>query len=193
MSSFATQSLDLSGVAIATASSGKGAAAVPGLALIFANIDIAPCRHTPIYIDLHHAQKNDGIPFTLSSILLSALHKSLQKILSPTHWNQLNIFSEIIYHRLSSLGLIPFATPQSRVFTIVPAGPDASSITHQLSHVGIQLSYQSQYLLERNWLQLAVFGNYTLAEIHQALDSLVEILANSNFFVPRSFKTNTAH
>src|SRR5215207_5201184 len=54
MSTVGTVPLDLSGVAMATASSGKGLASIPGLAVVFSNIEPAVKSACPVYLDLCH-------------------------------------------------------------------------------------------------------------------------------------------
>ncbi len=70
--------VDLAGVRLATAVSGKGLAAYPGLAAVFHDGRLEHARRTPRYLDLAEYERMDGVPFTHSSNLVSALHCALR-------------------------------------------------------------------------------------------------------------------
>lgn len=176
MSSFATRELNLQDVAMATASTGKAIGAIAGLALVFTNVKVLSGKHLPMYLDLLHFENADGIPFTISSRLLAALNKAVQLNLNPERWKTLDDISNQIYHRLNFLEVIPFAKPDSRIFTIVLKNTDAKKLGDQLLKQGIQLSYQSSYLVKRNWIELALFGCYKPEQIDFVLNELVKTL-----------------
>ena len=183
MSTFANMPLDLSGVNMATASSGKAIGSFAGLALVFSNQEIPEGHTLPVCLDLHHVKRTGGVPFTISSNLLVALHEAVKHNLAPGRWRQLAGYSQQIYELLNSMELVPFATPDSRVFTIAPTDTDVSVMAMQLDRLGLHLSYQSEYLLKRNWLQLAIFGTYTQAEIDHALKCLRAVCAGRKSLV----------
>jgi aspartate aminotransferase-like enzyme len=177
MSTFAAMPLQLSGVAMATASSGKAIGAIAGLALIMCNKPPQSAPALPLYLDLLHAHSCGGIPFTLSSNLLAALATAVQCNLTAPVLRQRAHFAHQVFQLLQPLGIIPFATPFSRVFNIIPTAGNAGLLAAQLLQQGIQLSWQSSYLVKNNWLQLAVFGTCTPTETARALSIL------HNYFV----------
>jgi len=174
MSSMATIPLDLFNISMATASSGKGLCSLSGIALVFANIEIHPNEKCPKYLDLYHYKNANGIPFTFSSIQLQALHNSIQEKMNNATWKQKDFQAKKLYNLLNPLGIIPFANVKSRVFTLVMPNIDSQELGLKLNKNGLISSYQSNYLLERNWLQLTLFGSHTDAQI----DEVITILKN---------------
>ena len=172
MSTVGTRPLDLSGLAMATASSGKGLSSVPGIAIVFVNVQVLTGGYIPIYLDLHHYKNNEGIPFTLSSNLLLALHTSINQKLCPEQFEITKRYWKAYYHILKSYELVPFINRQSRVCTIVPPAGTSSLFVNRLAQLGIKCSYESNYLRERGWIQLALFGYYTEEALASTLDAL---------------------
>ena len=161
MSTVGTRPLDLSGLAMATASSGKGLASVPGIAIIFSNVEVLPGECMPIYLDLHHYKNNEGIPFTLSSNLLLALFTSIKQKLCPEQFEMTKRYWKAYSQIMESNALLPFNNSQSRVFTVAPPEGTYKQFIASLTQQGIKCSYESNYLRERGWIQLALFGYYT--------------------------------
>lgn len=160
MSTFATIPLDLGKVAMATGSSGKAVGSFAGLALIFCNQKIIRDYHSPLYLDLFHAQIHDGVPFTVSSNLLTALENAVRNNLSATRFELLDHFSAQIHSTLAPLHLIPFSSNKSRIFTITPGNNDAGKLAKNLKDRGISVSWESKYLIRNNWIQAALFSTY---------------------------------
>ncbi|HEY0751939.1 MAG TPA: aminotransferase class V-fold PLP-dependent enzyme, partial [Chitinophagaceae bacterium] len=172
MSTVGTRPLDLSGLTMATASSGKGLASVPGIAIIFANVEVLAGERMPIYLDLHHYKNNEGIPFTLSSNLLLALYTSIKQKLCPEQYNLSGRYWKAYSHILESYELMPFNNRKSRVCTVVPPDGTYKQFIASLTHQGIKCSYESNYLSERGWIQIALFGYYTEEALASALVAL---------------------
>jgi len=89
-------------------------------------------------------------------------------------WKQKDFQAKKLYNLLNPLGIIPFANVKSRVFTLVMPNIDSQELGLKLNKNGLISSYQSNYLLERNWLQLTLFGSHTDAQI----DEVITILKN---------------
>ena len=172
MSTVGTRTLDLSGLAMATASSGKGLASVPGIAIIFSNVDVLPGECMLIYLDLYHYKNNEGIPFTLSSNLLLALSTSIKQKLCPKQFELTKRYWKAYYQIMESNALLPFNNSQSRVFTVAPPEGTYKQFIASLTQQGIKCSYESNYLRERGWIQIALFGYYTEEILASALDAL---------------------
>jgi hypothetical protein len=134
----------------------------------------------PLYLDLQHVVNSGGIPFTLSSNLLSALTAAEAHNMNQDRYEYLGSFADKIYELLKPLGVMPFAVPGSRVFTIVLYDKKAAAVANQLYQSGIQLSWQSNYLIKKNWLQLAVFGTYTNAEMDYVLECLKKLFSTAS-------------
>ncbi len=172
MSTVGTMPLDLSGVAMATASSGKGLASVPGLAIVFSNMDLIEKKEGPVYIDLSHYAKNDGIPFTISSNLVKALSVSIQQKLQPAQFQFIQYYGERIFETLNKKEIVPFSNAHSKVFTIVMPGETGLDFYRNLKQNKLLLSSESGYLKSREWRQLAGFGYYTESELEYVLKVL---------------------
>jgi aspartate aminotransferase-like enzyme len=172
MSTVGTYPLDLSKIAMATASSGKGLASVPGLAIVFSNIATQTENHIPVYLDLQHYSLKNGIPFTISSNLVNALYTSIQQKLQINQFELLQEYGEKFYTRLSKQQSIPFSNQHSKVFTIVFANNTRNTFISKMQHSKILFSYESEYLKERSWCQFATFGYYKKCDLN-VLQALV--------------------
>jgi aspartate aminotransferase-like enzyme len=170
MSTVGTTSLNLSDISMATASSGKGFAAIPGLAIILSNIETSVKTDIPMYLDLGYYKLKDGIPFTISSNLLKALHVSITMKLDSVQYESTHAFGVSVYNALQSRSLVPYSNTYSKVFTLV-AGNNMNVIENMKTN-GLILSNESEYLKSRNWYQLAIFGSYTQTEINTVLSVL---------------------
>jgi aspartate aminotransferase-like enzyme len=171
MSTIGTTPLDLSKVSMASASSGKGLASIPGLALVFSNRETEVKPHVPIYLDLGYYQWKEGIPFTISSNLVKALHASLSIKLRSIQYELTQEFGFQIYDALERHSAVPFSNARSKVFTLVLNEP-ATVIDHMKAQ-GLLLSYESEYLKRRNWYQLAIFGHYTKEEMKKVVSAIL--------------------
>ena len=175
MSSIGTQSIDLSNVTMATCSSGKGLSSIPGIALVLSNIQFCKGPNIPKYFDLFMYSVKK-IPFTLSSNQLEALFTAAKQIMNVAFWNYSNELSLKVYKAFNSFGIIPFSTNTTRVFTFVQDQINSEEICKELNKIGLVLSYQSDYLLDRNWFQLALFGNHTEEQIELAIKFITKKL-----------------
>ncbi len=80
VSSIGTVAVDLSGVYLVSGVSGKGLGAFPGLSMVFYNHEILPVsKNIPRYLDIGLYSISEGIPFTISSNLIYALKKALER------------------------------------------------------------------------------------------------------------------
>jgi aspartate aminotransferase-like enzyme len=179
MSTVGTRPIDLSNVTMATASSGKGLASVPGLAIVFSNIEPTPNNEIPSYIDLGLYAGKGGIPFTISSNLVSALLVSLKQKLVNDQYILLEKYREKISALLQQATLAPFDHTPSFVFTITPPADEYRDVLAQLSKAGMIISYESDYLKKRGWIQLALFNFYQEDELLKVINSLKKLRALS--------------
>lgn len=79
---------------MATASSGKGLASVPGLAIVFSNLESLLEKEVPVYFDLTHYSRKKGIPFTISSNLVKALSVSIEQKLEDDQFDLIQKYSK---------------------------------------------------------------------------------------------------
>jgi aspartate aminotransferase-like enzyme len=176
MSTVGTAPLDLSGVAMATASSGKGLASIPGLAVVYSNIEPAIKSACPIYLDLYHYKTTAGIPFTIPSNLLKALYISAHQKLQEEQHDLIQAYRKTFFSILSDAAMVPFSNEHTSVFTIVLPGSITKQFTRHMTQKHLLLSYESDYLKKRRWCQLATFGYYTEKQLKQVSNALHHIL-----------------
>jgi aspartate aminotransferase-like enzyme len=178
MSTIGTQRIDLSGVTMATASSGKGLASIPGIALIFSNIDPIPSPAIPSYLDLGQYFAKSGVPFTISSNLIAALNVSISQKLSEQQYNLICRYRDVIANLLHQAELTPFSYTNSFVFTLTP-GDNYDSLLEQFRECGLVISFESEYLRRRKWIQLALFNCYSEDELDEVVIKLQRIIQNT--------------
>ena len=172
MSTVGTRPLDLSKITMATASSGKGLASVPGLAIVFSNKVLVEKKEVPVCIDLSHYSRTKGVPFTISSNLVKALYVSIRQKLVKDQFELAQEYCNRFSRILGECELTPFNSPGTRVYTIAPPQTIHQKFIEELKHQNLLLSYESDYLKARNWCQLAMFGYYTEADLKYVSNAL---------------------
>jgi aspartate aminotransferase-like enzyme len=163
ISTIGTMPVDLTGVYLASGSSGKGLRAYPGLALVFYHHEAAPAPdRLPRYLDLGFSTQEQGIPFTFSSNLLHALHAAIRRINLEKRFEEIASLSTGLRLHLAELGfdLIGKNTQTSpAVITIaLPAELNSVKVGEAMQETGYLLSYNSGYLRRRNWIQICLMG-----------------------------------
>ncbi|MDR2429837.1 MAG: aminotransferase class V-fold PLP-dependent enzyme [Puniceicoccales bacterium] len=169
--------VDLDGIEFATAVSGKGLCGYPGLGIVFhRNATIEQRLDIPSYLDLGYWILQNGVGFTHSSNLVAALATSLAEqdfeerfkvIAGRDAW----LRDALKDSRFEILTHGPGACPA--VLTLIPRhGANAWETGLALEDEGFVLSYRSNYLRERNWLQISLMGAPSL----ETLSTLVSLL-----------------
>ena len=180
ISSLGTVAVDLEGVFLASGASGKGLRAFPGLALVFYDHAVAPQpERLPSYLDLGAYAAAGGVPYTHSSNLVAALVAALEAQQRQPRIATVARAAAFLRPRLEELGLPILASAEHAtpaVFTLA-LPPDLSSraVGDTLRGRGVLLSYESGYLIARNWLQICLMGEARRA----ALDALLAMLASA--------------
>ncbi|HXT39574.1 MAG TPA: GNAT family N-acetyltransferase [Candidatus Angelobacter sp.] len=159
-----TVPVDLNEVYLASCVSGKGLGAFPGLSMVFYHHEIAPQPDKlPRYLDLGFYAGQDGIPFTQSSNLLAALQTALKRYDSQQPFAEIVELSNWLRPKLRELGfriLAPNTHASPAVITLVlPGETSAQKLGDRLQAAGFLLSYQSDYLRNRNWVQICLMGD----------------------------------
>ncbi|MCI0747626.1 MAG: GNAT family N-acetyltransferase [Verrucomicrobia subdivision 3 bacterium] len=181
ISSIGTVPVELTEVHFASCASGKGLAAFPGLSMVFYNQPLTPAP-LPRYLDLSFYAAQQGIPFTQSSNLIYALQTSLKRTAWGEKFAQISATSTWLRARLRELGfqiVAPDAHASPAVVSIaLPAEVSSKSVGWQLQKAGYLLSYKSEYLLRRNWIQICLMGEWTRENLAALPDVLFELTAN---------------
>lgn len=169
--------LDLDGVFLASGASGKALASYPGLSFVFYGHDVAsePAR-IPRYLDLGYYAEKGGIPFTQSSNLVAALEAALTRFQTSEPFERLTALSRCLRARLRELDapvLVDEAVATPAVVTLaLPADRPAAELADHLRHHGLVVAYQSEYLAQRNWLQVSLMGHDSFAPISRLIAAL---------------------
>ncbi len=182
ISSIGATAIDLSGVYLATGTSGKALGSYAGLGMVFYNEPIAPSDRIPRYVDIGFYASRQGIPFTLSSNLVYALIAALDT-LPPDYYQHIADLANTIREALDKLQLdtlIPVSESIPAVTTIaLPETINSVTLGDSLYGAGYELSYKSGYLVDRNWIQICLMGeheadplNNLLAEFKTRVDRL---------------------
>ncbi len=163
ISSVGTVPVDLSGVYLASGTSGKGLASIAGLSMVFHNHDLLPAPDfLPCVLDLGIYQASDGIPFTIQSNLVYALLAALKAHDWEKRFENIRGWSKSIRRKLAAIDapiLAPDVCAMPAVVTIVlPEIHSSETIGDALKEHGVLISYRSSYLLERNWIQACMMG-----------------------------------
>lgn len=161
--------LDFSNVWLATGASGKALGSYPGLSFVFHNHGVAPSRSLPRYLDLG-MYAADEVPFTHSSSLVRALRVALERLDWPARYAGLARTGAWLRARLAAAGVKLIDANAPHVVTIEVA--NAAAVAAALEAHGFLVAHASGCLRSRNWLQIAVMGEVSRAQLRQAAVAL---------------------
>jgi aspartate aminotransferase-like enzyme len=156
--------VDLSGVYLASATSGKGLSAPAGLSMVFHSHELFPAPDDlPCALDLGIYQESGGIPYTLQPQLVYALLAALKKHDWDARFEDVRGWSKSIRRKLAEIDapiLAPDACAMPAVVTIALREIHSSeAIGDILKDQGITISYRNHYLIERNWIQASMISS----------------------------------
>jgi aspartate aminotransferase-like enzyme len=180
ISSIGTTPVNLHGVYLASCVSGKGFAAFPGLSMVFYNHMLAAApKALPRYLDLGLYAANDGVPFTHSSNMLNALQAALRRpswqkrfeeLIEACAWLRTQLrdagFDVVAGEAISSPAVVTLALPRE---------VSARMVGDKLHQAGYLLSYASEYLLCRNWIQISLMGECSRDGLQPVIDKMVKL------------------
>jgi aspartate aminotransferase-like enzyme len=177
ISSVGTVPVDLTGVWLATCSSGKGLRSYPGAAMVFYDHDLAtPARPLPRYLDLSYYAANQGLPFTFSSNVLHALHAAIKHVHWEPRFAELRQLSAWLRKRLAELGFEVLGadtlTSPAVITLALPPELNSVKIGGLIQESGYLLSYNSEYLKRRNWIQICLMGECAKEKLVSLLNAL---------------------
>ena len=176
ISSIGTVPVDLRGVDFASCVSGKGLGGYAGLSMVFYDHEVEPAPDTlPRSLDLGlHAAKN-GVPFTMSSNLFYGLDTALDVFQSKSIFDEIADISAWLRRGLRRLGystVAPDEHSSPAVITIeLPEESRSIDVGRRLEALGYVLSYNSSYLIDRNWIQVCLMGEISREAVALLLDA----------------------
>lgn len=180
ISSIGTLPVDLSGVFLASGVSGKGLGSYPGLSMVFYNHELEPRPdRLPRYLDMGlHASKG-GVPFTMSSNLVYALDAALDRFEAANVFENIAETSTWLRQQLRDLGfriVAADACAAPAVITLaMPPNMSSTDLGDSLEQAGFSLSYNSEYLRARNWIQICLMGEFSRRDMEPLLDAMAHI------------------
>jgi aspartate aminotransferase-like enzyme len=180
ISSIGTLPLDLTGVFLASGSSGKGLRSYPGLSMVFHEHEIAPePERLPRYLDLGYCAQQQGVPFTFSSNLLHALHAAIKHVDWERRFADMADLSAFLRSELAALGFELVGSQAGlspAVITIaLPKEMDSVKTGALIQEAGYLLSCNSGYLRGRNWIQICLMGECTREKVVSLLNAMKRV------------------
>lgn len=162
--------LDFSRVWLATGASGKALGSYPGLSFVFHNHDVV-AGGLPRYLDLG-LYGADDVPFTHSSNLVRALRVALERVDWPRRYAELARTGRWLRGRLGN------TLPGSAPHVITIPVEDAAAVAAALEKRGFVVAHASGYLQRRNWVQIAVMGEVTRAQLAGVARELARLVTS---------------
>ena len=182
ISSIGAIPVDLRGVHLASGSSGKALAALPGLGLVFHQEKPAVRPDLPRYLDLGMWSGSDGVPFTHSSNLVAALDIALAEVErlpsgrcgdgSLAAWLRAEL-------RAAGFALWPRSPTPRRSSSpwCFPRTSERSTSEPRSSSLGFLTSHRSGYLAARNWIQFSLMSSPPKEALAQLVSHLRDLAA----------------
>lgn len=167
--------LELRNIYFASTVSGKGLGSYPGLAIVFHREKIKSNVAIPRYLDLKMYQDLESIPYTHSSNLVSALNESMKLV----DYEKIQQLSNKARKKLKESGfdLLGDESYSPGIITIrMPMNLSSRDFGDLCKKKGILISYESGYLLGRNWVQVALMGAQNEEDVMRALHVMNGIL-----------------
>ena len=162
ISTIGTLPVDLTGVFLASCSSGKGLRAYPGLTMVFYHHQVTPVPEKLPRISTSDITRRNGIPFTFSSNLLHALHAAVKRVDWESDLPETAELSAGLRLRLAEMGLDLIgngAKTSPAVITIaLPPEMNSLKIGEAMQEAGYLLSCNSGYLRRKNWIEICLMG-----------------------------------
>jgi aspartate aminotransferase-like enzyme len=180
MSAIGNIPLELKDISIATCSSGKGLSSFAGVAIVFTDSELKPHPAIPTYIDLGYYFHTNGIPFTISSNLIMALNRAVDYSLQPGRTTKIAELSKLLFEKILKVEGVKLINKDYRfsthITTIVPEGISSVVLGDMIKAEGVETSYNSGYLKERNQLQISIMGEHSEKDIERFVAELESAL-----------------
>lgn len=180
ISCIGTMPVDLTGVFLASCSSSKGLRSYPGISMVFHHHEVpAQPERLPRYLDLGYYSQQQGVPFTFSSNLLHALHAAIKHVDWEKRFADIVELSHFLRRELLALGfkLVGSETVTSPAVLTIALPPEMNSvkIAELLQDSGYLLSYNSEYLRKKNWMQICLMGECTQDKVASLINALKRV------------------
>ncbi len=177
ISSVGTIRVNLKNIYLVSCSSGKALCSYPGLSMVFSNHEILLSGAIPKYLDIGYYRSKNGIPFTISTNLVYALFGAVKTLNERTYlYDDLLKKSKILRDgiRQANFKIINGeSTSSPAVITIeLPADLNSVAFGNYLAEMNCIISFNSNYLIKRNWIQTFITRNTTMNQIDRFITLL---------------------
>jgi aspartate aminotransferase-like enzyme len=189
ISSIGAMEIDLEGVFLASGVSGKALRAFTGLSFVFHQHEVTPSTALPKYLDLGYYMQKDSIPFSQSSNLLEALLVALENI-NPETYRKIAERQQFLKEKLSQYQFTVISKDSSSpiILTIaIPYSLSSAAIGELVNYHGYQLHYESEYLKQRNWIQIACIDDYQVTDLEKMVNLLHRIVSYEQINSTKTF------
>ena len=153
--------------------------------MVGSNCELVPLENTPLYLDLHYANKMVSIPFTQPSILMEALNTALDAFETDERYEKVQSKYAYMKEGLEALGLPIMKIKKNEVSPVIitvelPESISSLNIGASLAINNVFIHYKSSYLAERNIIQFSFINiNTTKKEIDYTLSILKEMIGEN--------------
>ncbi|MBY0599335.1 aminotransferase class V-fold PLP-dependent enzyme [Bacillus bingmayongensis] len=178
ISSIGAISLSLEDVYFASGVSGKAIGAYTGLSFVFYNHIVMPNKILPVYMDVGIYEENGSVPYSQSWNLIHALQEALKKFEDEQEYKRIYQTYAFIEQAITDMGLrlvSPKEHASSIILTIaIDKESSSKEIGDALALQGFIVHYESSYLQQNNWMQIACLNHYKEREMKRMLNYLQE-------------------
>ncbi|MBN1457271.1 MAG: aminotransferase class V-fold PLP-dependent enzyme [Sedimentisphaerales bacterium] len=173
--------LDLKDVYLASGVSGKGLCSFSGISMVFYDQLLNTTNKSlPMYMDLQTYSQKNGVPFTINSNLINALYTAIRNLDLKTKVKENTLLLDLLRNAFCGLDLYPVIENKDNcasVLTIaLPQQFHSDLIGSQLETAGFLLGYKSQYLMEKNWIQVCLMSDVSKKYIDSMMHAFKQII-----------------
>ena len=145
--------------------------------MVFHHHDVSPAPgRLPRYLDLGYYAQQQGIPFTFSSNLLHALRAAVRHVDWKKRFVEIAELSVWLRASLVESGFVLVGqntqTSPAVITIALPPELDSVKIGAAMQESGYLLSYNSEYLRPRNWIQICLMGECSREKVVSLLNTL---------------------
>ncbi len=183
ISTIANIDVDLSGVYIASGTSGKGLASFAGIAMVYFKTELfdLDISGMPKYFNLAHHRSNRFVPYTINTNQFYALEHAFRTTEPQAHREQIKHLSDFIYKELIDAGLSVLGSYDHMmpgvISLVCPPAVNAFQLGTLLEENGFYVNYGGAYLRADNYFQICIMGHQTLENAKLLCDFIKEHVA----------------
>ncbi len=176
ISSIGAIPIDLKSVYFASGVSGKAIKSFTGLSFVFHNHNVKVNETLPAYMDIGMYEENESIPYSHSWNLIYALQEALKRFEDEKAFVKIKETYDYMEEAITSIGL-KLVSPKEHAAPIIltiQLNGDLSSkaVGDALALQGYIVHYESAYLQNNNWIQIACLNHYKERDMKRMLNCL---------------------